>query len=287
MLQSSVVLDDIQGKAVDELSSSNSTYSSSENDDFQMLSLYGSPDDSQIEMADYSVYQPAVLLEENVQLYSSKSGQNFCYLPRNMIDLNPSTESKRKSTTQVENAVGERNELTLPVQGLSALGPSKMGQNVRSTLAHAALSAVTEGEETSTSSAEWFDSHNDQFIYKPRRASTGSLSENLLCSKSTINGMLETSPLPINQTGSCDKNNSCTSESITDHQFTRKAFGHSRSKSDQIGLPKLKKNEILIEGPRCSESKKEDSYSGISRLSSSLPTTSGNNMLIRKVTYKY
>ncbi|XP_078381012.1 run domain Beclin-1-interacting and cysteine-rich domain-containing protein-like [Oculina patagonica] len=276
LVQSS--LDDIQGKPVDELSSSNNTDSSSENDDFQMLSFYGSPtEDSQIEVADYSAHHPAVLLEENVQLYSTNSSQNFCYLPGN-IDVDPSCIeiSNKKSTSQKENAVGERNRLTLPLEGLSALGPSKIGPNVRATLAYAALSAVTEGEETATSPAAWFDGNDEDQFYKPRRASTGSLSENLLCSKSTFcnNGTLETSTLPTVKTGSCDKKLSSTSESVTDPQLTRKAFGHSRSKSDQIGVPKLKKNEFLIEGPRCSESKKQDSYNGISRLSSSLPTTS-------------
>lgn len=294
LVQSSVVLDDIQGKPVDELSSSNSTDSSSENDDFQMLSFYGSPtEDSQIEVADYSAYHPAVLLEENVQLYSAKSGQNFCYLPGN-IDLDPSCIeiSNRKSTSQKENVVGERNRLTLPLEGLSALGPSKKGQNVRATLAYAALSAVTEGEETATCPVEWFDSHDEDHFYKPRRASTGSLSENLLCSKSNTfsnNGTLETSysTLPTVKTGSCDKKVSSTTESITDPQLTRKVFGHSRSKSDQIGVPKLNKTEFLIEGPRCSESKKQDSYSGISRLSSSLPTTSGKNTYHEKCYNNY
>lgn len=274
LLQSTVVLDDIKDKPVDELSSSNSTNSSSKNEDFQMLSLYGSPEDNQIEMADCSVYHPGVLLEENNQL----SSQNFCYLPNTIIKLNPSSEGKEESTCQKENAVGEKNKLTLTLQGLSALGHSKIGQNVRATLAYAALSAVTEADETATCPAEWFEGHDEDQFYKPRRASTGSLSENLLCSKSKTfsnDGTLETSTIPIVTTGSCDKNVSSTTELITDHQLMRKAFGHSRSKSDQIGVPKLNKNKFLIERPNYSEIKKQDFYSGISRLSSSLPTTSG------------
>lgn len=274
LLQSTVVLDDVKDKPVDELSSSNSTNSSGENEDFQMLSLYGSPDDNQIEMADCSVYHPGVLFEETNQL----SSQNFCYLPKNIIELDPSSEGKAKGTCEKENAVGEKNKLTLSLQGLSALGHSKIGQNVRATLAYAALSAVTEAEETATCPAEWFEGHDEDQFYKPRRASTGSLNENLLCSKSKTfsnDETLETSTIPIVTTGSCDKNASSTTDFITHHQLMRKAFGHSRSKSDQIGVPKLNKNEFLVERPKYSKIKEKDFYTGSSRLSSSLPTTSG------------
>lgn len=274
LLESSVVLNHIQGKPVDELSSSNSTDSSSEKDDFQRLSLYGSPEDSQIELTDYSVYHPAVLLQENIELYPSKSGQNFSYLPRN-DDLDPSSEIERKSTSQKENTVRERNKLTLPLQRLKAFGPSKIGQNVRATLAYAALSAVTEGEETATCPGEWFDGHDEDQFHKPRRASTGSLNENLLCSESeTISN--NGSVLPTVETRSCGKYVSSSTESVTDHQM-RKALGHTRSKSDQVGVPKFHKHKSVIEVPRYSDSKNQDSFSGVSRLSSSLPTTSGKN----------
>ena len=281
LLESSVVSDHIQGKHGNELSSSNSTDSSSEKDDFQRLSLYGSPEDSQIEMTDYSVYHPADILPENIELYPSECGQNFSYLTRNG-NLNPSSEIKRSSTSQKENTVGEGNNLTLPSQRLKSFGPSKIGQNVRATLAYAALSAVTEGEETASCPGEWFDGRDEDQFHKPRRASTGSLDENLVCSKSeTIsnNGLLETSILPIVKTRSCDKYVSNSSESVTDHQI-RNALGHTRSKSDQVGVPKFRKHKSVIEVPRYNDSENQDSFSSVSRLSSSLPTTSG------KKTYK-
>ena len=279
LLEPSVVLDRIHGKPGDELSSSNSTDSSSEKEDFQRLSLYGSPEDTQIEMTDYSVYHPAVLLQENIELYPSESGQNFSYiLPRNG-DLDPSSEFKRKSTSQIENTVEEGINLTLPSQRLKSFGPSKIGQNVRATLAYAALSAVTEGEESATCPGEWFDGHDEDQFHKPRRASTGSLNENLVCPKSeTISniGSLETSILPIVTTSSSDKYASSSYESVTDHQI-RKALGHTRSKSDQVGVPKFHKHKSVIEVPRYSDIENQDSFSSVSRMSSSLPTTSGKN----------
>jgi len=275
LLESSVLPNHIQGKPGGELSSSNSTDSSCEKEDFQRLSLYGSLDDSQIEMTDYSVYHPAVVLHENIELYPSESDQNFSYiLPRNG-DLDLSSDFKRKSISQKGNIGGEGNNLTLPSQRLKSFGPSKMGQNVRATLAYAALSAVTEGEET----AEWFDGHDEDQFHKPRRASTGSLNENLVCPKSETtsnSGSLETS-IPLNvKTISCDKYVSSSSGSVTDHQ-TKKALGHTRSKSDQVGVPKFHKHKSVIEVPRYSESENQDSFSSVKRLSSSLPTTSGKN----------
>lgn len=279
LLESSVLPDHIQGKPGDELSSSNSTDSSSGKEDFQRLSLYGSLEDSQIEMTDYSDYHPAVLLQENIELYPSESGQNFSYiLPRNG-NLDPSSEIKRKSTSQKENTVGEGNNLTLPSQRLNSFGPSKIGQNVRATLAYAALSAVTEGEETATCPGEWFDGHDEDQFHKPRRASTGSLNENLVCPTSEAisnNGSLETSILPYVKTRSCDKYVSSSSESVTDHQM-RKALGHTRSKSDQRGVPKFHKHKSVIEVPKYHESENQDSFSSVRRMSSSLPTTSGKN----------
>ena len=278
MLESSVLPDCIQGKPGDELSSSNSTDSSSEKEDFQRLSLYGSPEDSQIEITDYSVYHPAGLLQENIELYPSESGQNFSYLRRNG-DLDPSSEIGRKSTSQKENAVLEGNNLTLPLQRLKSFRPSKIGQNVRATLAYAALSAVTEGEETASCPGEWFDGHDEDQFHKPRRASTGSLNENLVCSKSeTIskNGLLETSFLPIVKTRPCDKYVSDSSESVADHQV-RKTFGHTRSKSDQVGVPKFYKHKSVTEVPRYNDNDNKDSFSSVKRLSSSLPSTSGRN----------
>ena len=278
MLESSVLPDHIQGKPGDELSSSNSTDSSSGKEDFQRLSLYGSPEDSQIEITDYSVYHPAGLLQENIELYPSECGQNFTYLPRNG-DLDPSSEIGRKSTFQKKNTVVEENNLTLPSQSLKSFRPSKIGHNVRATLAYAALSAVTEGDETATCPSEWFDGHDEDQFHKPRRASTGSLNENFVGSKSeTIskNGLLETTILPIVNTRSCDKYVSGSSESVTDHQV-RKTSGHTRSKSDQVGVPKFHKQKSVTEVPRYNDSDNQDSFSSVKRLSSSLPSTSGKN----------
>lgn len=270
LLQSSVIHDGIQGKPVDKLSSSNNTDCSGEKDDFQRLSLYGSPED----ITDYSVQDHPVVLQGNVQLYSSESGQNFSYLPKHISD--PSNKSKSEQT------VRERKELTLPLQGLTAFGPSKIGHNVRATLAYAALSAVMEGDEAGNFPVQWFDGHDEDQFHKLRRAaSTGSLSDNFLHSNSETvsdNGMLETSSLPIIQSRSCDKNISSTTESVTDYQM-KKALGHSRSKSDQIGLPKFQKHESLIERPRRGEIEKQNSFSGVSRLSSSLPSTSGKYLI--------
>lgn len=266
LLESSVVPDHIQQKPGGEFSSSNSTDSSSEKDDYQRFSLYGSPEESQIEMTDYSVYHPAVLLQENIELYPSESDQNSFYLPRNG-GVNPSSEIKRKSTSQKENTVRVGNNLTVPSQRLQSFGPSKIGQNVRATLAYAALSAVTEGEETPTCPGEWFDGHGENQFHKPRRASTGSLNENLVssnCETISNNGLLETSIL------------SSSSESVTDHQI-RKALGHTRSKSDQVGVPKFTKHKSVTEVPRHNDNENQDSFRSVSRLSSSLPTTSGKN----------
>jgi len=263
LLESSVVPDHIQQKPGGEFSSSNSTDSSSEKDDYQRFSLYGSPEESQIEMTDYSVYHPAVLLQENIELYPSESDQNSFYLPRNG-DVNPSSEIKRISTSQKENTVRVGNNLTVPSQRLQSFGPSKIGQNVRATLAYAALSAVTEGEETPTCPGEWFDGHGENQFHKPRRASTGSLNENLVssnCETISNNGLLETSIL------------SSSSESVTDHQI-RKALGHTRSKSDQVGVPKFTKHKSVTEVPRHNDNENQDSFRSVSRLSSSLPTTS-------------
>lgn len=277
LLESSVLPDHIQGKPGDELSSSNSTDSSSEKEDFQRLSLYGSPEDSQIEITDYSVYRPAVLLQENIELYPSESGQNFSYLLRN-DDLDPSSEIRGKSASRKDDTAGEGNHVTLPSQRLKSFRPSKIGHNVKATLAYAALSAVTESEETATCPGEWFDGHDEDQFHKPRRASTGSLNENLVCPKSeTIsnNGLLETSILPTH-----DKYVSSSSASVTDHQI-RKGLGHTRSKSDQVGVPKFLKQKSVTEVPRYNDFENQDSFRTVSRLSSSLPSTSGKNTFKR------
>ena len=88
--------------------------------------------------------------------------------------------------------------------------------------------------------------------------------------------MLEAANLETNSAGSCGKNVNSSTESVTEYQ-TRKAIGHNRSKSDQLGVTQIQKHEF-INDLALSGGNKENSCSDLNRLSSSLPATSGENL---------
>lgn len=278
LLQSPIIPEGIQGKDVDELSSSNSTSCSSEKDYLQSCSLYSSPEDGHIEISDDSVYSPVDL--QGKLLYYSESGHNFSFLPKNNRDPTSGNQSTVKSRSHREQIIGERDKSTVPLQGFTAFGSLKTGQNVRATLTYAALAAVMENDEPASHPAQWFDTADENKSRKVRRASTGSLDNNLLYSeteKVLNNGVLEPSNLETINTGSCGKNSSSPIESVTEYQM-RKAIGHSRSRSDQLGVTKFQKHEFFIDVSKSGGNEKENSFSDVSRLSSSLPTTSGTNL---------
>lgn len=257
--------DDTQKMAVDELSSSEIEiiYSDStgSSDSSQSVSPFGSPDDVQIDITDYALDCHGEDTQDGFQIYSSEPGQNFSYLPKSVPGV--TSENSRSSISHGIKRDRERTELTLG--GLGTTEPSRIGQNVKATLAHAALSAVLESDETLSNSSTWFDGQSEEQLPKIRRASTGSLSDNLLHS----NGMLETSNI---KPGSYSRTVSVTA---SEPQVWR-VLGHYRSKSDQIGVPKSQEVDI-VDKPKQTEKRHGNSFSGVSRLSSSLPTTSGKN----------
>lgn len=257
--------DDIQGTSPQiQIVYSDST--NSEQEDFQSVSSYGSPADVDL-ITDYPLYRHAGHdTQDGFQLYSSEPGQNVSFLPKNGTDL--TSENNRISACDGIGRPGQRNELTLTQ-------PSRIGQNVKATLAQAALSAVLESDETSVSPTTWFDGQSEEQSHKIRRASTGSLNDNLVHLKNDLvdgNSILETSDL---KQGSHDK--IVTSNASQLH--AQKMFGHYRSKSDQIGVPKSQELAFVVEQPQNLERRQHNSFSRVGRLSSSLPTTSGKAVM--------
>ena len=277
LLQSSIIDKDIQGKDVEELPSSNSSGCSSEKNFCQNVSLYNSPEESNIEITDESVY-PSVGLQENLQ-HCPGSGHNCSYLPTNINDQTLGHQCLSRSGSHTEQIVRENVKVNWSSQASTTFGPLKTRDSVRATLAYAALSAVMESDEGIPYTAMWLDATDDKKSCKVRRASTGSLNKFFLHSQSDKlinNGMLEAANLETNSAGSCGKNVNSSTESVTEHQ-TRKAIGHNRSKSDQLGVTQIQKHEF-INDLALSGGNKENSCSDLNRLSSSLPATSGENL---------
>ena len=257
--------DDIQVSPDDEFSShiqivySDST--SSEREDFHSVSSYGSPaGDGQME-TDYPLYFHGNDIQDGFQLYSSESGQNFSYLPRSVSEL--TSNSNRNSTSHVIESTKEGNELTL--RSLRTTEPSKVQRNVKATLAHAALSAVMESDETLRSPSTWFiDGQREEQVHKVRRsASTGSLNDSLLHLK--------------NETVDKNKELETSNVKLGSETQAKKVFGHYRSKSDQIGVQhvpnSLEDRDFVVIEPKQSERGRQQSFHSVSQLSSSLPTT--------------
>lgn len=277
------LLDDLQGTGVDELSSSQiqvvySESTSSEREDF--ISSCGSPGDEQIDITHYPLYGHAGGdIQDRFQMYSSEPSQNFSYLPKNTTDL--TNTNKGSYTSHGMESAGERNVLL--VGGLKTTESSRIAQNVKATLAHAALSAVLESEEKAVSPATWFDGQTEEKIHTIRRASsTGSLSDNLLHLKNEVvdgNSLLETSSLNNAQP------QDTTVGSTTLAPNVRKALGHSRSKSDQIGVPNSQDQAFVVSKPKPTERRQQSSFSRVTQLSSSLPATSGKTVMCDIYTY--
>ena len=269
------LLDDIQGTGVDELSSSQiqvvySDSTSSEREDF--ISSCESPGDAQIDITDY----PALYChagDDTQDSDASEPGQNFSYLPKNVTDL--TSVNKGSCTSHEIEKAKERNILL--VGGLKTTESSRIAQNVKATLAQAALSAVLESEEKAVSPATWFDGQTEEKFHTIRRASsTGSLNDNLLHLKNELvdgNSLLKTSSL------NNDQSQDGTVGGTTLAPNVRKALGHCRSKSDQIGFPNSQDQTFVVCKPKTTKRSQQNSFSRVTQLSSSLPTTSGKTVM--------
>lgn len=241
---------DIQGTGVDELSSSQiqvvySDSASSEREDF--VSSYGSPGDALVDVTESSPdCNAGAEKEKDFQSSSSEAGQNFSYSPGNITDL--TTENK-----------GSGKSHGLALAGLRTTELSRISHNVKATLAHAALAAVLESDEGHP--ASWFDSQSEDKFYRIRKASSaGSLKDNLIPFQNDIvDGNTVYYKPGLQPAGGSSSELS-----------GRKAFGHCRSKSDQLGVPKFQ--ELDINKPKKSEQTQQNSSIGVIQLSSSLPT---------------
>ncbi|XP_032218537.1 run domain Beclin-1-interacting and cysteine-rich domain-containing protein isoform X2 [Nematostella vectensis] len=170
----------------------------------------------------------------------------------------------------------------LKLQGFKAVQPKRKISQV--TLAQAALSVVLEKEERSPSPSQWFDAEG--FLNTKR-----STSLNNVHSSENFTGILQSqksSTLPDTRT----KRKSVCQEDLVDgtvcigepssrvlSEFEiKKAIGHNRSKSDQIGLNKMRKIQVEsmeeLPNERLRSNSDSNSEESVVRLSSSLPSNS-------------
>lgn len=201
--------------------------------------------------------------EEGLQPHSTELDQNFLF----SLNTVTSVENERSIFQEVDGGVEGKSDVTS--RTLITTVPARTRQNVKATLAHAALSAVLEGDERAGSPVSWFDEQPEESVHKLRKAnSTGSLNDSLLHNNTdVIDG---DSRLHMNNSQS--HKNSVIRTSETD---SMRALGHNRSKSDQIGVPKSQEKTFVVRKPWKHEKMQQKTISRVSRLSSSLPVTSG------------
>lgn len=205
--------------------------------------------------------------EDDSQLYSTDLDHNFSFLPNTGTSL--ISEDMGRHAYHNMDRVGERN--ILPSGILRTTMPSRTGHNVKATLAHAALSAVLESEELTASPASWFDEQSEDKGHKLRKASsTGSLNDSSFHDKNdTVDGK---SRLETKDFKPATPNNSI--DGLTSELNSRQRLGHSRSRSDQIGVPKAQEKTFIVKKPKTSDQRQQKALSAVKQLSSSLPANS-------------
>ena len=201
--------------------------------------------------------------EEGLQPHSAELDQNFPFSSNTVT----SVENESSIFQEVDGDVEGKSDVTS--RTLRTTMPARIRQNVKATLAHAALSAVLEGDERAASPVSWFDEQPEESVHKLRKAnSTGSLNDSLLHNNTdVIDG---DSRLHINNSQS-HKNSVIPTSEID----SMRALGHNRSKSDQIGVPKSQEKTFVAKRPWKHEKMQHKTISRVSRLSTSLPVTSG------------
>ena len=201
--------------------------------------------------------------EEGLQPHSTELYQNFPFSSNTVTNL----ENESSIFQEVDREVEEKGDVTS--RTLRMTMPARTRQNVKATLAHAALSAVLEGDEMEVSPVSWFDEQPEESIHKLRKAnSTGSLNDSLLHSNTdVIDG---DSRLHMNNSQS-HKNSIIRTLEID----SMRALGHNRSRSDQIGVPMSQEKTFVVKKPWKREKMQQKAISPASRLSTSLPVTSG------------
>lgn len=242
---------------------------SSEREDFHSTSSYGSPvTEGQTDITDSSLFCHGSDIDDGVQIYAPGYGENFSCLPKSVIHL--VSDSSGNGASHTASIIDDANNLTS--RGLrTTTERSKLKKNVKATLAHAALSAVMESDETSSNNTTtWF--RNDQceeHLLKIRRsASTGSLNDNFMHTKIDVTESQTSIIKPVSHGNRFEVRKTPSEPQV------KKVLGHYRSRSDEIGVPKSLQQELFVDKQGESEHR-QVSFNNVSRLSSSLPTTSG------------
>lgn len=203
-------------------------------------------------------------IEDGLQLHSTELDQNFPFSSNTVTSL----EKKSSIFQEVAGRVEEKGDLMSRTLGMTM--PARTNQNVKATLAHAALSAVLEGDEMAASPVSWFDKQPEENIHKLRKAnSTGTLNDSLLHNNTDVidgDSRLHTKNSQSHKNSIID---------LTSEIDSVKALGHNRSRSDQIGVPKSQEKTFVVKKTRKIEKTQQKAISSLSRLSASLPETSG------------
>ena len=211
-----------------------------------------------------------------------ETGQNFYYVPKDIQGCN--AVRNRNNGLAKEETFTAKNFATVS-EKRTTIDPLRKKTDLRSTLAHAALSVVLEGDEVTTTSLAWFDGNNRERLYQLRR--TSSLNENLLRTPSVseaadIGRKFKSSTLPHvgakshwqRPTISAGTEVNTKRTSMSAHEI-KKAVGHNRSKSDQLGVTKTHRQSVNVDMHEQSERKYRNSFSGDTTLSPSSPTGTG------------
>lgn len=241
---------------------------SSEREDLHSTPSYGSPAaEGQIDITDSSLFCRGSDIDDGVQIYAPGYGESFSCLPKSVIHL--VSDSNGNGASQTAAVIDDANNLTSS-RLRTTTERLKLQKNVKATLAHAALSAVMESDETSSNPTTWFGNgqHEEHLLKIRRSASTGSLNDNLLHSKIDVTDSQTSIIKPVS-----DGNRFEVRITPSEPQV-KKVLGHYRSRSDEIGVPKSLQPEFVVDKQGESEHRPV-LFSNVSRLSSSLPTTSG------------
>lgn len=241
---------------------------SSEREDLHSTPSYGSPAaEGQIDITDSSLFCRGSDIDDGVQIYAPGYGESFSCLPKSVIHL--VSDSNGNGASQTAAVIDDANNLTSS-RLRTTTERSKLQKNVKATLAHAALSAVMESDETSSNPTTWFGNgqHEEHLLKIRRSASTGSLNDNLLHSKIDVTDSQTSIIKPVS-----DGNRFEVRITPSEPQV-KKVLGHYRSRSDEIGVPTSLQPEFVVDKQGESEHRPV-LFSNVSRLSSSLPTTSG------------
>lgn len=222
----------------------------------------------------FDTQESPIEIDDSRSSDSQLTGQNFSISPKDLSGSSSESNEGSKETNATKS-------LNLP--GLRIVEPRKNKRGINQvTLAQAALSAVLETEE-SPSSEQWFEGSN-KGVFPRERGHTND--NNISKIRDPIDQIFtEPSTLPMykgsgNPARTTNADLSIVNSSINSdvkpvisYHEKKKAFGHSRSKSDQIRDSRTRKH-VLIKEPE--ERREKSSSLGESpKLSSSLPASSG------------